>query len=186
MELLTGYATKTTDTSTGWGMHGVRAAAAMERARCGRRPAQRVFFDERQRVGGSSGGAGGPAGGASGGGTYQSGLFGEEVVADGLVAAGWRMLGHRVRTRVGEVDLIARRHDTIVFAEVKTAGPGRLGVEECVSTKQRHRIRRAAVAWMAANPRLQRGVRRYRFDVFLVRRDEDGTIVRIDHVRDAF
>ncbi|MCW2921265.1 MAG: hypothetical protein JWL76_1139 [Thermoleophilia bacterium] len=181
MDLLTGYASKTTDTTIGWGMHGVRAAAAMERARCGRRPAQRVFFDERQRAGGS-----GASGGPAGGGTYQAGLFGEEVVADGLVAAGWRMLGHRVRTRVGEIDVIARRHDTIVFAEVKTAGPGRLGVEECVSAKQRHRIRRAAVAWMAANPRLQRGVRRYRFDVFLVRRDEDGAIVRIDHVRDAF
>jgi putative endonuclease len=181
MELLTGYGSKTADTTSGWGMHGVRAAAAMERARCGRRPAQRVFFDERQRAGGA-GGSGGPAGG----GTYQSGLFGEEVVADGLVADGWRMLGHRVRTRVGEIDIVARRHDTVVFAEVKTAGPGRLGVEECVSAKQRLRIRRAAVAWMAANPRLQRGVRRYRFDVFLVRRDEDGAIVRIDHVRDAF
>lgn len=182
MELLTGYATKTADTTTGWGMHGVRAAAAMERARCGRRPAQRVFFDERHRSGGTSG----ASGTAGGDGTYQSGLFGEEVVADGLVAAGWRMLGHRVRTRVGELDLVARRHDTIVFAEVKTAGPGRLGVEECVSARQRHRIRRAAIAWLAANPRLQRGVRRYRFDVFLVRRDADGAIVRIDHVRDAF
>lgn len=178
MELLTGYASKTTDTTPGWGTHGVRAAAAMERARCCRRPAQRVLFDERLRTGGSSG----PAGG----GTYQSGLFGEEVVADRLVEGGWRMLGHRVRTRVGELDLVARRHDTIVFAEVKTAGPGRLGVEECVSAKQRHRIRRAAIAWMAANPRLQRGVRRYRFDVFLVRRDDDGAIIRIDHVRDAF
>ncbi len=181
MELLTGYATRTTDTTTGWGAHGVRAAAAMERARCGRRPAARVFFDERLRVGGTSGSAG-PANG----GTYQSGLFGEEVVADGLTAAGWRLLGHRVRTRVGELDLVARRGDTVVFAEVKTAGPGRLGVEECVSAKQRLRIRRAAVAWMAANPRLQRGVRRYRFDVFLVHRDADGAIVRIDHVRDAF
>jgi putative endonuclease len=159
-------------------MHGVRAAAAMERARCSRRPSQHVFFDERARTGGTRG----PAGR----GTYQSGLFGEEVVADGLVASGWRVLGHRVRTRVGELDLVARRGDTVVFAEVKTASPGRLGADECVGAKQRLRIRRAAVAWMAANPRLQRGVRRYRFDVFLVRRDDDGAIVRIDHVRDAF
>ncbi len=178
MELLTGYATRTTDQRPGWGMHGVRAAAAMERARCGRRPAQHVFFEERSRAGGASG----PAGR----GTYQSGLFGEEVVADGLVRSGWRVLGHRVRTRVGELDLVARRGDTVVFAEVKTAKPGRLGVEECIGAKQRLRIRRAAVAWMAANPQLQRGVRRYRFDAFLVRRDDDGAIVRIDHVKDAF
>ncbi|MCW2924185.1 MAG: hypothetical protein JWM98_1589, partial [Thermoleophilia bacterium] len=91
-----------------------------------------------------------------------------------------------VKTKVGEVDLIARRGDTIVFAEVKTAKPGRFAVEESIDGRQRHRIRRAAVAWMACNPRLQRGVRRFRFDVFLVRRDEAGGIVRIDHVRDAF
>ena len=179
MDLITGYDSRVQHADRSWGMHGVRAAAAMERARCGRRPGRHVFFDERSRAGGSGGG---PAGT----GTYQSGLFGEEVVADGLLAGGWKILGHRVRTRVGEVDLIARRGDTVVFAEVKTAGPGRIAVEESIGARQRHRIRRAAVAWMSANPRLQRGVRRYRFDVFLVRRDRDGSITRIDHVRDAF
>ena len=160
-----------------FGTCGSHIVAGVERARVNRRPHRQVFFDERRRSGGLEG---------PGGGTYQSGLFGEEVVADGLVRAGWRILGHRVRTRVGELDLVGRRGDTVVFAEVKTARPGRIAVEEAVDGRQRHRIRRAAVAWMASNPSLQRGVRRYRFDVFLVRRDDDGAIVRIDHVRDAF
>lgn len=176
MDSITGYAPSTRSTD-GWGLHGVRAARAMERARCSRRPAERVLLDERHRSGGTHG---------PGGGTYQAGLFGEEVVADRLIEDGWEILGHRVRTRVGEIDLVARRHGTIVFAEVKTAGPGRWGADECISAKQRMRIRRAAVAWMTAHPRLQRGVRRYRFDVFLVRRDEHGTITQVDHVRDAF
>jgi putative endonuclease len=154
------------------------AAARTERARCSRRPQRSVFFDERARAGGTTGS------GTTG--TFQSGLFGEEVVADGLERAGWRILGHRVRTRVGELDLVARRGDTVVFVEVKTARPGRLGVEEAVDHRQRLRIRRAAVAWMAANPRLQRGVRSYRFDVFLVRRTQEGAITKIDHIRDAF
>jgi putative endonuclease len=160
-----------------WGMHGTAAAAAMERARSSRRPARLVLFDARSRSGGRAG---------PGGGTYQSGLFGEEVVADRLVDDGWRLLGHRVRTRVGELDLVARRGDTVVFAEVKTARPGRLGVEEAVDGRTRHRIRRAAVAWMASNPRLQAGVRRYRFDVFVVRLDDAGVVERVDHVPDAF
>jgi hypothetical protein len=103
-------------------MGGVGAAAIVERARCSKRPHRSVFWDERRRAGTPSG----PAGG----GTYQAGLFGEEVVADGLERAGWKILGHRVKTRVGELDLVARRGDTVVFAEVKTARPGRLGVEE--------------------------------------------------------
>lgn len=177
MDLLTGYDRRAT-TAEGFGTAGSRAAAAVERMRCSRRPARSVFFDERRRSGGSPGSARG--------GTYQSGLFGEEVVADGLQRAGWRLLGHRVRTKVGELDLVARRDDTVVFAEVKTGRPGRLGVEECVDGRQRHRIRRAAVAWMAMHPRLQRGVRRYRFDVFLVHRDAGGAIIRIEHIRDAF
>lgn len=179
MDLLTGYDTRPRTAATeGFGLAGTGAAAVVERARCNRRPQRSVFFDERGRTGNTRG----PAGR----GTYQSGLFGEEVVADGLLRAGWRILGHRVRTKVGELDLVARRGDTVVFAEVKTAGPGRIAVEECVDGRQRHRIRRAAVAWMACNPRLQRGVQRYRFDVFLVRRDVDGSITRIDHLRDAF
>ena len=178
MDLLTGYSARRSPSTEGLGHCGVLAVAAVDRARCSHRPRSAVFFDERGRTGGARG----PAGR----GTYQSGLFGEEVVADGLLRAGCRLLGHRVRTRVGEIDLIARRGDTVVFAEVKTASPGRLGVEETVDARQRHRIRRAAIAWMAANPRLQSGVRRYRFDVFLVRRDSDGAITRIDHIRDAF
>ena len=149
-----------------------------DRHRWVRRPRRTVLFDERGRTG--------PMRGPAGHGSYQTGLFGEEMVADALTGAGWRILGHRVRTRVGEVDLVARRGDTIVFCEVKTAGPGRMAVEDAVSERGRHRIRRAAVAWMAMSPSLQRGVRRYRFDVFLVRRDEAGAIIRIDQLRDAF
>jgi len=177
MELLTTHDASRQSPLDGLGVGGARAVAGVDRARCSYRPHRSVFFDERRRSGGTTGG---------GGGTYQSGLFGEEMVADGLTRAGWKVLGHRVRTRVGELDLVARRGNVVVFAEVKTARPGRWAVEETVDGRQRHRIRRAAIAWMACNPRLQRGVRSYRFDVFLVRRDEAGAITRIDHVRDAF
>lgn len=179
-----------------WGLHGNAAAAAMERARSSWRPAPRVLFDARARSGrrpGSGSGSGGVgpvvgpgSGGAEATGTYQAGLFGEEVVADRLEAGGWRLLGHRVKTRVGELDLVARRDDAVVFAEVKTARPGRLGVEESVDERARQRIRRAAIAWMACNPGLQRGVRRYRFDVFIVRRDRDGVVEQVEHIPDAF
>lgn len=179
MDLLTGYAARhRSHEFATLGIAGAGAVEHVDRTRCSQRPRRSVLFDERRRTG--------AARGSGSGGSYQSGLFGEEVVADGLQRAGWQVLGHRVRTRVGELDLVARRGDTIVFAEVKTARPGRIAVEESVDVRQRHRIRRAAVAWMACNPRLQTGVRSYRFDVFLVRRAQDGAITRIDHVRDAF
>jgi putative endonuclease len=113
-------------------------------------------------------------------------LFGEEAVADLLTNDGWTIIGHRLRTRAGELDLVARRDGLIVFAEVKTARPGRVGVEHAVDQRARHRLRRAAVAWMSLHPRLQRGVRTYRFDVFVVRLDKDDALTCIEHVEDAF
>lgn len=118
--------------------------------------------------------------------TYQAGLFGEEVVCDLLESDGWRIVGHRVRTRWGELDVIAQRGDLIVFAEVKTAGVGRLAPVQAVDSRAQHRLRRAAVAWMATNARLQRGVSRYRFDVFVVYRDETDVLERVEHIADAF
>lgn len=124
--------------------------------------------------------------GPGGGGTYQTGLFGEEVVADGLRRAGWRILGQRTRTRWGELDVVARKGDTVVFGEVKTTnGTGR-DLAAVVDDRAQHRLRRAAIAWMATNPRLQRGVQHYRFDVFLVYRDSGGGVERVDHIRNAF
>ena len=55
-----------------FGTCGSHVVAGVERARVNRRPHRQVFFDERRRSGGLEG---------PGGGTYQSGLFGEEVVA---------------------------------------------------------------------------------------------------------
>lgn len=162
------------DHGRGFGPCGVHAVASIDHRRMHERARLRRTEDERARA----------RGGTSD--TYQSGLFGEEIVADHLTGQGWRLLGHRVRTRVGELDLVAQRDDLVIFAEVKTARPGRIAVEQAVSARQRHRIRRAAVAWMASHPASQRGVRRYRFDVFFVRRDEDGAVERIDHVTDAF
>jgi putative endonuclease len=167
MDLFFEYGVVENEPETSW-------LATAGRQRWVRKPRRAVLWDERQHRA------------RGGGGTYQAGLFGEEAVSDHLQRAGWRLLGHRVRMRVGEIDLIVRREDTVVFAEVKVAGPGRMEVEQAVGERQRHRIRRAAVAWMCSNQHLQRGVRHYRFDVFLVRRDADGGIVRIDHVRNAF
>jgi putative endonuclease len=119
-------------------------------------------------------------------GTYQTGVFGEEVVGEYLRRRGWRVLGQRVRTRWGELDIIARRGDTIAFFEVKTLGPRKRGMRTEINGKARHRLRRAAVAWMATAQSHQRGVRRYRFDVCFVHRVATGEVDRIEHIPNAF
>ena len=48
------------------------------------------------------------------------GHTGEAVAAKYYIRQGYLLLNHNYRTRMGELDLILYKADTIVFAEVKT------------------------------------------------------------------
>ena len=95
-----------------------------------------------------------------------------------LMLKGYRILGWRVRTKLGEIDLIARSPGGIVcFIEVKARGESRTAVES-VGARQQARIARAASLYLAQHPSLARkGVR---FDIVTVA----GGFPR--HFRDAF
>lgn len=45
---------------------------------------------------------------------------GESYAARYLGAQGYRILAQKYRTKIGEIDLIAKDRDTLVFVEVKT------------------------------------------------------------------
>ena len=53
----------------------------------------------------------------------QAALLSEQAVADRLELDGWRILGVNVRTRFGELPIVARRGDMIVFVETTAPGP---------------------------------------------------------------
>lgn len=97
---------------------------------------------------------------------YFSGIAAEWVAAAWLTMKGYRIIGMRVRTPAGEIDLIALNHNMLVFIEVKR----RATLEEAqasVGIKQRSRIRSAAQLWLASKQQLQ--ARDIRFDlVFLI------------------
>ncbi len=119
-------------------------------------------------------------------GTYQTGMLGEYVVGDLLRSDGWRVLGHRVRTRAGELDIVARRGDLVVFGEVKSTRRTGTDLARLVDARMKLRLRRSAIAWMAGFPAHQVGVRRYRFDVFLVSTEHDGDAPTVVHLPNAF
>ena len=95
-----------------------------------------------------------------------------------LRAKGYRIIARRFKCPVGEIDLIARRGDVLVFIEVKA----RRTVDEAahaLSAKQRRRIERASEAFRLSRPDFNRyGVR---FDVLLV-----GRGIGFNHVQDAW
>lgn len=111
------------------------------------------------------------------------GRFGEEVATQHLRAEGAEILARNWRCRDGEIDIIARHGDVLVFCEVKTrGGPGYGSGPEAVAGRKAARVRRLAVRWLAENPHPPAVIR---FDVLAVYREPRGTM-RVDHRRGAF
>lgn len=76
------------------------------------------------------------------------GAFGEELATAFLREKGYQILHSNVLFRYGEIDIIARDGDEIVFVEVRTRTTGRIAPPE--TTVGPHKIRtlvRCAYAW---------------------------------------
>jgi putative endonuclease len=93
------------------------------------------------------------------------GRVSEAFAAAVLIAKGYRILGRRVRTRAGEIDIIAVRGRRLAFVEVKRRLT-REDAEAAVSARQAARIRRASDLWLARRPRYRGHV--FAFDVILL------------------
>lgn len=85
---------------------------------------------------------------------YRRGHGAELLAIMMLVAKGYRVLGRRVVTPAGEIDLIVVRGRRLVFAEVKQRAT-RAAAEASLSDQQRRRIHRAADLWLARHPAYQ-------------------------------
>ena len=83
-------------------------------------------------------------------GRYRRGRMSEWIAAAALLARGYRILGRRVRTPYGEIDLIAVRGRRIAFVEVKRRAT-RLEAEAAITPRQVGRIARAAEFWVSRN-----------------------------------
>jgi putative endonuclease len=102
---------------------------------------------------------------------------------------GFRVLARNVRTRYGEIDLIACDASVLAFVEVKTL-KARRPTERPeplagLGQAQRARLRRLAAAWLASDVQRPR-VRTLRFDAIGVTLDERGQLLRLDHVEGAW
>jgi putative endonuclease len=79
------------------------------------------------------------------------GLLAETLAAGVLVAKGYRILARRYYVKGGEIDIVARRGDTIAFVEVRA----RSSLAEALTSidgVKRRRISRAVRVWLTANP----------------------------------
>ena len=83
-----------------------------------------------------------------------SGAQAEALAATFLASKGLAIVARNVRSRFGEIDLVARDGDTLVFVEVRLRRSARFGgASESITAAKRARILAAAEGYLAALPR---------------------------------
>lgn len=110
------------------------------------------------------------------------GKKGEDEALKVLKRSGYRILERNYRCRYGEVDLIARDGDTIVFVEVKTRGSDRFGPpQQSVDLRKQRHIISVSNTYLAHYNLTDRPVR---FDVVSIEVRDGRYFTEI--IKDAF
>lgn len=102
----------------------------------------------------------------------------EARACSALIDDGWTIHARRVRTGVGEIDIVAERDGILAIVEVK-ARPRLADAAASLSTRQQLRLIAAAEVILSGHP--DWGANGVRFDVLVV--DAQG---RVRRIADAF
>ena len=105
-----------------------------------------------------------------------TGRRGEDLAAEHLRAKGYRIVERNYRCKLGEIDIVARDGDTLVFVEVRRRKTTRYGTAlETVSPTKQRKVARVAQVYLTHTKADE-----VRFDVVGITADD------IVHVVDAF
>lgn len=111
----------------------------------------------------------------------QTGRRGEDIAAAFLAGKGYRVIDRNWSCPAGELDIVAREGDCLVFVEVRTRAGARFGgPEESITPAKQARLVALAQAYLQqpGAPSLS-----WRIDVVAVRLGRDE--VRVNHIENA-
>jgi putative endonuclease len=115
--------------------------------------------------------------------TVALGISGENLAREELERRGYAVLATRYRTRVGEIDIVARDGDTLVFVEVKTRTSEDFGIPaEAVTWRKQRRIVTMA-RWYLSEKGLHGTLCRFDVVTVLCRR---GLLPLVEVLKNAF
>lgn len=109
--------------------------------------------------------------------TYEKGISAERMAAKVLQNEGYEILGQRIRTGSGEIDILAKKENDIVAVEVKQ----RRTISEakcCIPFRQQKRI---ANALLVIASQRNKPFENYRIDVVCL-----DAVGRFEHIENAF
>ena len=111
---------------------------------------------------------------------------GEKIAANFLRKRGYRIIEKNYRSRLGEIDIVARENDSVVFVEGKTRRSTDFGLpEEALSYDKRRRLSKVAMGYLA-HRRIEDI--NCRFDVVSILMDDKKVmkVKRIELIKNAF
>jgi putative endonuclease len=112
------------------------------------------------------------------------GKSGETYACLELERRGYAILDRRYRTRAGEIDVVARDGDTLVFIEVKARRSTRFGAAvEAITGQKRRKLMHMASLYILAR---RLGHARCRFDVVTVTFGTGERLPKIEVIKSAF
>ncbi len=111
------------------------------------------------------------------------GRKGENLAADYLKQHGFSIVMRNYRQKTGEIDIIARDGDCLVFVEVKTRNSVQYGMPyEAVTPRKQMQISRTALDYLTRNKLADQAAR---FDIISILIKKDGK-ADIEHLPDCF
>ena len=112
-----------------------------------------------------------------------TGNLGEKLAGDFLKKRGYRIVETNYRCPEGEIDIVARDRETLVFVEVRTKRSRAFGSpEESITAAKKERMRAAAYHYQQDHDNLPE---LWRIDVVAVELDEKGEPSRIELIENA-
>ena len=107
-----------------------------------------------------------------------TGKLGELLARNYLKKKGYRILETNYRTRFGEIDIVAKQNNVLVFIEVRTKNSISFGTpEESITSKKASHLRAAAYLYLRAHQNLPE---MWRIDFVAVEIDDKGKAKRIE------
>jgi len=111
------------------------------------------------------------------------GILGEKLARDFLKKRGYRILESNYRCREGEVDIVTRHKDSLVFVEVRTKRSLEFGSpEESITPTKMEKLRAVAAHYQQTHDNLPAS---WRIDVVAVEMDQKGKLLRIELIENA-
>ena len=111
------------------------------------------------------------------------GAWGERAAADHLERLGYAILGRNYRCPIGEIDIVARHGEHLVFVEVRTRRSHALGTpEESITPSKRQRLIDLAQTYLQGH---ELTASPWRIDIVAVEPGHHGAPRRIEVIENA-